>query len=118
MQVFRQTLGSDVWSPGADAHPPTDRELFDEFDAPVPAVLLARARELLLVRLLARAPPELLVLLALGECARRSWFAAARRDVCTLFSLGGSSGDGLVGVTRKPGDSSEWSSRCIACVLT
>ena len=89
MQVFRQTLGSDVWSPGADAHPPTDRELFTEFDAPVPAVLLARARVLLLVRLLARAPPELLVLLALGECARRSWFAAVRRDVCTLFSLGG-----------------------------
>ena len=90
MQIFRQASGTAFGqlSGQIDAIP-SDQELLSEYGAPLPAVLLARARIFLFLRLLGRAPPELVALLALGLQARRSWFASVQRDVCRLFQISG-----------------------------
>ena len=89
MHVFRQASGSCLLGASTSSPPLSDQRLFKEFGAPVPALLLVRARVYLLLRLLVRAPPELIALLALGARARRSWFASVRSDICTLFGIQG-----------------------------
>eukprot|EP00973_Karenia_brevis_P056348 7837488-Karenia_brevis.AAC.1 len=79
MQVYRRIAACRPYT--FDREWPSDDDLVEKLGVSAPKVLLCTARLLLLLRVLRAKPIPVLVALAYGSSARRSWISAVRADV-------------------------------------